>query len=873
MAEQQCLSPSLIRELDKHNPDGKRRPDLRGDVIVAGLSEKGPAQALDFVLNARNKLRARDAAAREVEKKKHLSALDDIEQKIACLQAARGQKGRAKRSVITSNISKHELEQHIAEQQRTLNKLKRKEESLTNLQTYTDSYDGRWGMQSYNLDQLPTVFFIREIVSDVVDEVLRSRGIFARSLQAAILSRSSRPTNTTNSPFLFPWGDEDLHALELYEALVEEVLYDCFTEANHEIMRLDTIIHEVTVDPLLRSSLSLRTGNTSVSTCKFYVEETYMELKARYLSEANILQERNQTLFISEESQGVNDKFESRRAEEISQSKLNNYWSLHSSESSTISLGVEVTTSTFHKNGSIIFGTKTGNVILCRCSLKQNNWWIMFGEDRQASRRQKKTVSSLGDGQPVVHLSISVDGTQIVATDKSGTVSVWHIRATSRPNERMEPAEVVLFQKFKQRDLTFVSGPLADQDPKCIPVAAIFYPSFNLLGQQPFLAIGLSNGDILRFQIGNSDKLRVYPDAMQGRSEFQSHLANGKAAELLRPHKPSQMLTIALRGNLSLETLGADGTLSTWTHGLLSQNGFGWFSPTASVNIDFSLSELVEAMDLGAEVYNFETDEKSVMEQTDDIVGAVLDIVNINPADPPWVLEEKDGIVRSIFKVPSSDASNDVQEVMTLVLDSKTDRLLSGTLYPLLMVPRQSEQIICAFADDHDDVVSVMSMYPAGRTQGPVMSVFVFARETETKNDFQAQKLKCIFRRNVQIPEDTRQRILSSNKRSCHLIVTRVLKQVESSFIIFSILGRVFSYCIETGLEIKKLSQHFVNLMENDSVVSFVDEFQDQQLGLSFVDDKGTLLAKKFINDSLPSDVLKHETAVPQSLKRSTKER
>eukprot|EP00050_Salpingoeca_kvevrii_P003219 m.217919 g.217919 ORF g.217919 m.217919 type:complete len:106 (-) comp10788_c7_seq15:1264-1581(-) len=88
--------------------------------------------------------------------------------------------------------------------------------------------------------------------------------------------------------------------------------------------------------------------------------------------------------------------------------------------------------------------------------------------------------------------------------DSSETMQVWSLNAEA---DGAGQAKALLSQlhKLTRDDFGFVRGPFADPNrttPSPVAKCLAFFPSFTVLGMQPFFVVGLSSGDILKCPTG-----------------------------------------------------------------------------------------------------------------------------------------------------------------------------------------------------------------------------------------------------------------------------------------------------------------------------------------------------------------------------------
>ena len=237
--------------------------------------------------------------------------------------------------------------------------------------------------------------------------------------------------------------------------------------------------------------------------------------------------------------------------------------------------------SCWHSNGTIVFGTTKGKVLVCRLNAATNDWWMINGEE---------SGSGSSHPSPVEHVSISADGVKFVTTNAGGCVTVWEVQASRRRGTHMQvccavsvcckrglylcavivcfgrvltppplslslqPSRAIATLRLSSDQMGFASGPLAGHHRPSRAYQACFYPSFDLLGEQHHLAVGFTTGDVLRFRV-DKETTPTFPTAMQGNLFFTSQLGCGLSAEILRPSTMSELVALSICQGRSVVTM------------------------------------------------------------------------------------------------------------------------------------------------------------------------------------------------------------------------------------------------------------------------------------------------------------------------------
>jgi WD40 repeat protein len=178
-------------------------------------------------------------------------------------------------------------------------------------------------------------------------------------------------------------------------------------------------------------------------------------------------------------------------------------------------------------------------------------------------------------------LSWSADGLSFVTIDHDNTMRIWSAFSASAgalPKLRFEMA---------QRSLHFEKGPFVDRERNALkmqlvrPTCVEFFPSFTLFGTQPFIVVGLANGDILKVNTDTRASILSFPPPVESEENgVVSFVGNNCSAELFRRHTAPVIYLGFANNSLPMVSVSEDGLMVLWQYNQESVSGFGWFVPT-----------------------------------------------------------------------------------------------------------------------------------------------------------------------------------------------------------------------------------------------------------------------------------------------------
>lgn len=183
-------------------------------------------------------------------------------------------------------------------------------------------------------------------------------------------------------------------------------------------------------------------------------------------------------------------------------------------------------------------------------------------------------------------VSWSADGLSFVTVDVGCTIRIWSAFVAGNGN-----APKLLFQ-MQQAALHFEKGPFVERDRNAKKMALVkptrveFFPSFTLLGTQPFIVVGLANGDILKVNTDTRASVLSFPPPVECEENgVVSYIGNNCSAELFRRHSAPIVYLGFANNSLPMVSMSSDGLVVLWQYNQESVSGFGWFVPTVEQRI------------------------------------------------------------------------------------------------------------------------------------------------------------------------------------------------------------------------------------------------------------------------------------------------
>ena len=195
-------------------------------------------------------------------------------------------------------------------------------------------------------------------------------------------------------------------------------------------------------------------------------------------------------------------------------------------------------------------------------------------------------------------LSWSRNSMCVAALDADGTVRVWSLHPDGPMSESSEYLSLVL--EVTRRQFMFHGGPFAEAGEVGFQTNAVsFVPQFSPTGLQPHVAVGLSNGDIIKCDtLPAITRASLMPPVVQAPPNMHSVIGKEIPAELFRGHKAAVVFVGWVGNTWPMFSVDVEGHLFLWDYTAELHTGFGWFMPLKKYRLNLSERQYQPALGL-----------------------------------------------------------------------------------------------------------------------------------------------------------------------------------------------------------------------------------------------------------------------------------
>eukprot|EP00048_Salpingoeca_helianthica_P001336 m.48561 g.48561 ORF g.48561 m.48561 type:complete len:1018 (-) comp11390_c0_seq2:32-3085(-) len=440
--------------------------------------------------------------------------------------------------------------------------------------------------------------------------------------------------------------------------------------------------------------------------------------------------------------------------------------------------------------------------------------------------------------QAIARLGWSADELRLVVSDAKGALVVWSLLASGQGS----PDDLLL--SMSATDFSFIRGPLADSSDFVAPIAkiAVFFPSFDLLGAQNSIVVGLHTGDVLRVgssrgtvpapvptldmrhvvggstRLGGSDATapRVTlsdvgaildntasgeglgsdgagsseaPEGGQGR--------RGLGAELFRAHRSPIIAICFVNNMLPMVTLDEAGYLFYWHYAASQLTSFGWFVPLQQYRVRCETTVFRPMPSMPPKVLFL--DEKRLQKHGQTAFEAgqqrrawTKRIEELKLGQPWHVTKDQDGFTTNVY-MPSRDAlqAGEPFHVVRLRPDgslaSYATQLYRGEPHPAL-------KLLASASGPAGSDLAILGLLPECAPKGPIVTM-TSLRLAENGVALNAHAGRTDF--DLTPAEFNR---LKSQTGLASICLTPVLPGYHTDYALVSLFGKTSVVSLTTGL-------------------------------------------------------------------------
>ena len=515
---------------------------------------------------------------------------------------------------------------------------KKHEQEVKRLEKLNAPYRGELGIHTYKKSQLETQKMVRQLVEDEIDRFLDNLfkatvQAYSRKVQEALIIADKKETDQYRRGLVY----ENLSQL-LSEQILFDVTRQITVEAVKEFFYICAISTNIADKILMNMSENIATGcedgrdqedpmYSTVTKLYFGAQEDrkenrqdiwqhtqYVHLIGRGAEEQIEPDELGVEYIEFNEIQPTElkstdphplDSETERTNKELQRRYVSyevKYWQNITAKLFTIPVHKQCrgicSTRMSHNHKFLAVGTYHGDILVY--DLRVFPW--------KAVRAVYNINSKVED--PVVDISWSSDGSQLMTINILGTLNLWSFNAGSVSKDDLKglglgQADVAGFytpQLIRQlemdvddNDFMYASGPLemmGVHDNKYGPVTATFHPSITMFGTQRSLCVALENGDILKCDVESRlyndtgtfrEPARVYqPNVRPG---IPSYLGSNVEAELFRQHNHPVIFVGFVDHLMDMITVDSHGYVNVWKYNKSNVTEYNWFKPWKRLRI------------------------------------------------------------------------------------------------------------------------------------------------------------------------------------------------------------------------------------------------------------------------------------------------
>lgn len=277
-----------------------------------------------------------------------------------------------------------------------------------------------------------------------------------------------------------------------------------------------------------------------------------------------------------------------------------------------------------------------------------------------------------------LHLAWSLDSMHLLTVSSEGTLECWQIFTGRITSSGLSVSKLIV--QILKDDCKLKGDLNLSADATSLPhvVIAEFYPTFSMLGIQPWLVIGLSSGDIIKCQ--------VMPDIHPIIPEVEPVLkfGNNFSAELFRGHEASVVTIVFRNFTGAMFSLDVAYHLFVWDYSKDGFSGYGWYMPQMLYKLNFELAMYAPIPDASIKIKYDDKREKSQRRKTNAekqqiYQKALADLHSVQKSHVLWKELTNDNGSKQ-FYVPQD--TQDVDFLCHIAVKDKDQQLLSYVIRP-----------------------------------------------------------------------------------------------------------------------------------------------------------------------------------------------
>ncbi|XP_065888920.1 uncharacterized protein [Dysidea avara] len=314
----------------------------------------------------------------------------------------------------------------------------------------------------------------------------------------------------------------------------------------------------------------------------------------------------------------------------------------------------------------VALGTTTGQLFIYNCN--------------DASPVSESITSK--DKHTQIHLSWSLDSSYFLCVTSDGGVECWQLFAEKFTSVGLCVPQIIV--RLCEDDYK-LKGSINLLTGSQVTLAK-FYPSFSLLGIQPWVMLGMSSGDIIKCCIMTD----IY--SMETPVECVLSLQNDYPVELFRGHEKSLVSIVFCDLIGAMFSLDVTYNLCQWDYSKEGFSGYGWYIPRKCYRLMFELNMYAPVPDVPSKIRYDNKLEKSHERQTNAEKQQIYkrawdEVKSLKRSFILWEEKEKTDLIKQFYVPANTEDSTFLCHIVTMDKNQRLQSYVLNTYQIIEIIP------------------------------------------------------------------------------------------------------------------------------------------------------------------------------------------